>query len=210
MSEDGAASPREGALIPIRRSWRPAVVATRRYVRRMRSRSAPANRLNWVSIGWSGLGAFLGLLLIQAIGAWGLPVEGLFLIGSFGASAVLIYGAPLADLSQPRHLIGGHVVSAVVGVAVAFLARTSPAIAWMAPALAVSLAIMAMHGSRTLHPPGGATALIAVIGGEPIRRLGWWYVLCPVLIAALAMLVVALAVNNLSTRSDRHYPRYWW
>jgi len=133
-------------------------------------------------------------------------VDSLFLIGSFGASAVLIYGAPLAEFSQPRNLVGGHVVSAVVGVTVFTLVGEMPILAC---SLAVSLAIAAMHFTRTLHPPGGATALIAVIGGDKVHALGTMYALCPVLVGALIMLLVALLVNNLSTDPKRHYPVYW-
>ena len=65
-----------------------------------------------------------------------------------------------------------------------------------------------MHATQTLHPPGGATALIAVIGGEGIRQLGYWYVLVPCLLGAVFMLVIALIVNNIPR--SRRYPIFWW
>ncbi len=157
---------------------------------------------------WSWIGAFFGIYLIAILGQYlefG-STGSLFLIGSFGASAVLIYGAPLAEFSQPRNLVGGHVVSAVVGVTVYMLLGGAPI---LASATAVSLAIVAMHFTRTLHPPGGATALVAVIGGERVHSLGYLYAFCPVLVGALLMLLVALLVNNLSTNPKRHYPVYW-
>ena len=131
----------------------------------------------------------------------------LFLIAPLGASAVLVFGAPLADFSQPRNLIGGHMLSAIVGV--------TTHLAWphhmvWASAIAVSSAIVAMHLTRTLHPPGGATALIAVIGSEPIKSLGYWYVLSPVLTGAVILLLMALIVNNFSSNPRRHYPVYWF
>ena len=135
------------------------------------------------------------------------PIDSSFLIGSFGASAVLIYGAPSAEFSQPRNLIGGHVLSAIVGVTVFILAGNDPIIAGP---MAVSVAIVVMHLTRTLHPPGGATALIAIIGGEKIHTLGYRYVFFPVLVGTLIMLIVALLVNNLSTNPKRHYPVYWF
>ncbi|MDR3213987.1 MAG: HPP family protein [Azoarcus sp.] len=131
---------------------------------------------------------------------------GLYLIGSFGASAVLLYGVPGAELSQPRNLIGGHAVSALVGVACHLLCPQDIA---LASALAVSLAIVMMQVTQTLHPPGGATALIAVIGGDSVYRLGFGYVLSPVLSGAFIMLFVALLINNLSSNKARHYPRHW-
>ena len=164
-----------------------------------------------VRIGWSGLGAFLGILAIQALATLTSTQDALLLIGSFGASAVLLYGAPLADFSQPRNLVGGHVLSALLGVGVGGVAvsLSDPTLVFLAPATAVAGSIMLMHTTRTLHPPGGATALIAVIGGERIQALGWWYALCPVAIGAVAMLLVALVVNNLSTNPKQHYPTYW-
>lgn len=157
---------------------------------------------------WSSLGSFIGIFLIAYLGKiWGYYDERfLFLIGSFGASAVLIYGAPLAEFSQPRNLIGGHVFSAIVGVTISFACKDDIV---LASSLAVSLAIAVMHFTRTLHPPGGASALIAVIGSEKVQSLGYWYVLSPVFIGAVLMLLVALFVNNMSTDPRRHYPVYW-
>jgi len=158
---------------------------------------------------WSWIGAFLGIFLVLIVGKFFAlsSTDNIFLIGSFGASAVLIYGAPMADFSQPRNLIGGHVISALVGVSVFILLGDASI---LAGPTAVSLAIVAMHFTRTLHPPGGATALIAIIGGEKIHSLGYNYVLSPVLLGAILMLFVALFVNNMSSNPKRHYPVYWW
>lgn len=157
---------------------------------------------------WSWIGSFLGIFLVGSLGEL-LNLNGinqLFLIGSFGASAVLVYGAPLAEFSQPRNLIGGHVVSAFIGVTTHLLISDNIV---LASALAVSLAIALMHFTRTLHPPGGATALIAVIGGQKIEALGYLYIITPVFFGAVIMLIVALFVNNMSTNPKRHYPLYW-
>ena len=126
----------------------------------------------------------------------------LFLIGSVGASAVLAYGAPQAPFSQPRNIIGGHCVSALVGVTVFFFLGNE---GMFACPLAVSLAIVAMQLTGTVHPPGGAT-LIAVIGGSTVHQLGYWYVICPVGLGACIMVVVAILVNNLSGDTARKYP----
>lgn len=67
-----------------------------------------------------------------------------------------------------------------------------------------------MHLTKTLHPPGGATALIAVIGSEHIHQLGYLYVLQPVLSGAMVMLLIAVLINNLSSNPQRHYPQRWW
>ncbi len=135
-------------------------------------------------------------------------LDSLFLIGSFGASAVLIYGAPQVEYAQPRNLIGGHIISAFIGVTIyKYFPIYDVAILG---AMAVSLAIVVMHFSKTLHPPGGATALIAVIGSAQVHSLGYQYVFTPVATGALIMLIVALVVNNLSSNPKRHYPVFWW
>ncbi|MEO6173640.1 MAG: HPP family protein [Flavobacterium circumlabens] len=153
---------------------------------------------------WSFLGSFVGigiLAYIQSIHFSG--NDAVYLIGSFGASSVLVYGIIQSPFSQPRNLVGGHVVSALVGVTVHKLA---PDIIWIAAPLAVSLAIIVMQITKTLHPPGGATALIAVIGSEKIKALGYMYVLSPVLAGVLILLVVALIFNNMT--SGRTYPSH--
>ncbi|MEO5347804.1 MAG: HPP family protein [Magnetococcus sp. YQC-9] len=163
-------------------------------------------RVPLVELFWSWLGSFFGILLVAALDQLFFQASDLLLlIPSMGASAVLIYGAPAAPFSQPRNLLLGHVVSAFVGVAIA---RILPDMVWLAASLAVSLAIAGMHLTRSLHPPGGATALIAVIGSEQIHALGFLYVLLPVLASALLMLAVALLVNNLAP--TRRYPLWWY
>ena len=127
-------------------------------------------------------------------------------MASFGASAVLIYGVPQAELSQPRNLLGGHLISALIGVTVY---KFLPFEVSLLCALAVSLSIFAMHLTRTLHPPGGATALIAVTGGAEIHDAGYLFVVFPIFTGSLLLLLVALFINNLSGDLKRHYPKYW-
>ena len=117
---------------------------------------------------------------------------------------MLIYAAVSSPLAQPRNLIGGHIISAVIGVAMFQLLGDS----YLAAGLGVSLAITAMMLTDTLHPPGGATSLIAVVGGEAIKDLGFLYVLDPVGLGAVLLLVVALLVNNIPRA--RRYPLYWY
>lgn len=151
---------------------------------------------------WSFVGAFIGIGVIAYLQSLHLPqLENIFLIGSFGASSVLIYGAVYSPLAQPRNLVGGHVVSAIVGVTVA---KLLPDVIWLTAPFAVALSIVAMQVTRTLHPPGGATALIAVSGGAKITVLGYFYVLSPVFVGSVILLAVALIFNNIT--KDRHYP----
>lgn len=190
-------------IIPDRR-----IKHMRNYFLRMKGREKCPPRKPLSKIAWSWIGAFIGIYAISICGQYLKlsSIESWFLIGSFGASAVLVYGAPLAEFSQPRNLIGGHAISAIIGVTVFMLIGDGSIVA--AP-VAVSVAIVAMHLTRTLHPPGGATALIAIIGEGKIHSLGYKYVFFPVLFGVLIILCVALLVNNMSTNSKRHYPVYW-
>ena len=154
---------------------------------------------------WSWIGAFLGISAVACIhyGCLG-ETDLVMIIGSFGASAVLIYGAVESPLAQPRNLVGGHLFSALIGVAAYQLFHDH---VWLAAAVAVATAIAVMHITKTLHPPGGATALIAVIGSPKIHDLGYLYALVPAAAGAVVMLIVALLVNNVPKR--RRYPQFW-
>lgn len=161
----------------------------------------------WRNALCSWLGGFLGIALVGWLGTTNdlSAQDHMFLIGSFGATAVLLYGAPAAPFAQPRNTIGGHVLSAIVGVSI-FMFLPTPI--WLSSALAVSTAILLMYLTDTIHPPGGATALIAVIGSDNIHDLGYWYAVDPVLLGVVLLVVVALFMNNLSPL--RKYPKYWW
>ena len=175
----------------------------------MKGGEATPIRKPFSKIAWSWLGAFLGIFFVSIVSKLtDLDLlHSMFIVGSFGASAVLIYGAPQAEFSQPRNLVGGHVLSALIGVT---LYRYLPLDINMLGALAVSLSIVAMHFTSTLHPPGGATALIAVINGAQLHNLGYMFVVTPIATGAIILLIIALIVNNLSNNPKRHYPRYWF
>lgn len=178
----------------------------RAYFRKMTGTTQSPPRVGLVEILWSWLGSFLGIGAVAYINYGWLDKTGLvLLIGSLGASAALIYGAIKSPLAQPRNFLGGHLISALIGVTTFKL--LAPHL-WLAAALAVALSIALMHATKTLHPPGGATALIFVIGGPPLHDLGYLYVLVPVGAGALIMLAVALLVNNLAPQ--RRYPEFWW
>ncbi|MDO9375535.1 MAG: HPP family protein [Bacteroidota bacterium] len=151
---------------------------------------------------WSFLGAFIGIALIAFFQGQVLTrEENIFLIGSFGASSVLVYGAIQSPMAQPRNLIGGHLISAFIGVSVY---KIFPDVIWFTAPLAVAGSIVFMQLTKTLHPPGGATALIAIIGSEKIKALGYGYVVSPVFTGALILFVVAMIFNNMT--SHRRYP----
>ncbi len=175
------------------------------FLEKLKGATKSPPRVGYKEIFWSWLGGALGIGALGLLASDALAHEQRFLlIGSFGASAVLLYGAPKSPLAQPRNLLGGHIFSALVGVGCYKLLGEEP---WLASAMAVSGAMVLMHLTKTLHPPGGATALIAVIGGESIHALGFWYCLNPVGLGASIMLLVALVVNNIP--SHRRYPEFW-
>lgn len=153
---------------------------------------------------WAFLGSFFGLGIIAYL-QYGKLLESdfVFLIGSFGASCVLVYGVIESPLAQPRNLIGGHFISAIIGVTIQ---KLIPDILWLSAPLAVALSIILMQITKTLHPPGGATALIAVTGSTQIKTLGYLYVIFPVLLGTLILFFTALIFNNMTT--NRQYPSH--
>jgi CBS-domain-containing membrane protein len=175
------------------------------YFNKMKGNTKSPPLVSLSEIVWSWIGAFLGIAAVAYINFNLLEKTDLvMIIGSFGASAVLIYGAIKSPLAQPRNLIGGHILSAIIGVASYQLLNQH---IWLAGAVAVATAIALMHATKTLHPPGGATALIAVIGSEKIHALGYLYAIIPAGLGATIMLIVALLINNIP--KTRRYPEFW-
>eukprot|EP00026_Physarum_polycephalum_P013499 Phypoly_transcript_13910.p1 GENE.Phypoly_transcript_13910~~Phypoly_transcript_13910.p1 ORF type:complete len:253 (+),score=32.35 Phypoly_transcript_13910:165-923(+) len=155
---------------------------------------------------YSWITGFIGIGLIAALHYHWLTHEHLVLVvGSFGASAVLIFGSVKSPLAQPRNFVGGHLISAIVGVTVRWwVYKQSIAIA---SGFAVATAIAFMQLTNCVHPPGGATALIAVTSAR-MPWGGYQYVFMPILSGCACMLLVALVVNNLWP--TRVYPSFWW
>jgi CBS-domain-containing membrane protein len=155
---------------------------------------------------WALIGCAMGIGLCEYLSAqYFEPRDTTLVIGSLGASATLVYGVIKSPFSQPRNLIGGHIVSGLVGVACYHLFGDT---LWLASGLAVAFAMVTMMATKTLHPPGGATALIAVIGGPKIHALGFLYAFVPAGLGAFILVVIALLINNLS--QNRRYPEYWF
>jgi CBS-domain-containing membrane protein len=140
----------------------------------------------------SALGGIVSIFLLILITEHylGLP-QSVALVGSMGASAVLLFGMPHGPLSQPWPVIAGHGFSALIGVTCAKWIHSPE---WAA-ACAVGLSIGVMHQLKCIHPPGGATALTAVLGGQAIRDMGFDFVLCPVLLNGVVMVSVAFLFN---------------
>jgi len=160
-----------------------------------------SEREHWISAS----GGLLGILAVLWVGHFWLDGHGgVLAIASMGASAVLLFAAPHGALSQPWPVFGGHLLSALIGVTCARWLGGEP---MLAASLAVGLSIAAMYGLRCLHPPGGATALYAVLGGEAVHALGYGFLLSPVLLNVVVLLTVAVAFN--APFPWRRYPQAW-
>ncbi len=146
-------------------------------------------------------GGFIGIYLIYLSSNYFLGLgEAIYVIPSMGASAVLLFATPSAPFSQPWNVFGGHIFSAIIGVACyQWIADIH-----IAAAASVGVSIGVMYYTKCIHPPGGATALAAVIGSSQIHELSYWYVITPVLINTVVLLLVAIAFNALF--SWRRYP----
>ena len=175
------------------------------YFRKMKGTTKSPPAVSLAEIIWSWTGSFAGIAAVALVNsAMVAKTDLVMIIGSFGASAVLIYAAIRSPLAQPRNLIGGHMISAAIGVSTF---KLLPEPLWLTSAIAVASSIAIMHATKTLHPPGGATALIAVIGSQKIHDLGYLYLLIPAGVGPLIMLAVALLVNNIPKK--RRYPEFW-
>ncbi len=149
----------------------------------------------------SALGGFLGILAIFMISQLLFDHEAtVMIVPSMGASAVLLFAAPHAPFSQPWNVMAGHILSAAIGVA---CWRWIPDLT-VAASVGVGLAIGAMYFARCIHPPGGATALAAVIGSDQLHELGFGYVFQPILLNVAAILLIAILFNGLF--KWRRYP----
>lgn len=143
----------------------------------------------------AGLG---GLLAIALLASFSDIYTTSLLLGSFGASCVLVFGYPDVPFSQPRNVLLGHLISSATGLA--FMALLGPH--WWTVACAVGTAIALMMLTRTVHPPAGSNPVIIFL-----TQSSWGFLLFPTLVGACLLLIVALAYNN-ATRAGR-YPKYW-
>jgi CBS-domain-containing membrane protein len=161
---------------------------------------------------WGFIGAFCGLSTILAIfghtdyfKSRAVPP----IVASFGASAILCYGAIDVPLAQPRSLVFGHFFSGLIGVIIATIfqfdleAEPFPRLQWLAASLATAIALVVMHLTKTTHPPAGATALLPCV--DPHVWALRWYYLPVLLLSSAVVLVSAVLLMNL----QRQYPKFW-
>ena len=178
-----------------------------KYIAKMKGGEISPPRVNITEIVWTWCGIFLSMCFVFFIDSdfKDITARHPLLFTSMGASAVLIFGLPNSEYSQPRNVIGGHFFSALAGVTAYQLLYNEPI---FAAAFAVSFASTIMFVTKTLHPPGGATALLAVIGSDSWQNLGYWFALTPCVTSTTILVILGVIINNLS--ESRKYPRYWW
>ncbi len=161
--------------------------------RLLRSDSPPAPPLKFVLL--SSIGA---MIAIAIMGWLSVLSETPWLMAPFGASCVLAFGVPDSPLSQPRAIVGGHLVSTAIGLTVFAVFGDG----WLACALGVGFALAAMQITRTVHAPAGADPLIVILAHAPVT-----YLISPVLVGSLVIVIIAWIVNN--ARHANSYPKYW-
>lgn len=165
------------------------------YVNKMKGQTTSPLQVNVKDAVTGLIGGFMTIWLLLYLTD---VTNTLWLMAPFGASCVLVFAAWNAPLSQPRNIIGGHVISTFIGLVLYYTFGNE---LWTL-ALGVGLAIMCMMLTKTTHPPAGANPILVILGGY-----SWSYLVTPVLLGALVIVIVALVVNNM--RSNRHYPLFW-
>jgi len=142
------------------------------------------------------IGGFVGILSLSLLTNWsGYPL----LMAPFGATCVILFTVAAAPFAQPRNVIGGHFISALVGLIALYFFGQGPIVM----ALAVATAIAAMQFFRVVHPPAGANPLVILMASS----VGFDFLLLPVLAGSIILVGVAAVVNNMKAGSQ--WPVYW-
>lgn len=153
-------------------------------------------RAKLTDIVWAWLGGAIAIAVVAYSSAY---VQQIFIMGSFGASCVLLFAFPDSPFSQPRNVIGGHFLASLVGLLFLSLLGND----WWVIALAAASGIAVMQLTQTVHPPAGSNPVIIMLSAPQ-----WSFLFTPTLIGAVALVLVALIFNNL--RKGKHYPQYWY
>ena len=147
------------------------------YMKQLLTRNEPGKSMTDIVV--AGMGGMLAISIIVVLSK---ASGNVLLMAPFGATCVLLFSVPDSPLSQPANVMGGHVVSTLVGL----LAYTLLPVEWWSMGLAVGLAISAMAALRITHPPAGADPLVVMLSGP-----GWEYLLFPVATGSLSLVVIA-------------------
>ena len=155
----------------------------------------------------SGAGGFVGLSVLSTLN-YGLALGDITtILASFGPTSMMIFVFPDAHFSQPKNVIGGHVISAFWGICTAQLVSLHLEAPWLAGPTAVGGAIILMLSTRLVHPPAAGTALLAALGSRELQDMGFQF-LIPTSIGATILVMVGVLFNNLF--KERSYPKYWF
>jgi CBS domain-containing membrane protein len=152
----------------------------------------------------ASIGALIGILVTGFVTQYALGTSAAvpLLIAPMGASSVLLFAVPASPLAQPWPVLGGNLIASLAGVTAA-LWIDDP---FIASAVAVGVAIALMMACRCVHPPSGAVALTAVLGGPAVDAAGYGFVLWPVGVNTVLLLLTAYAYNNFTGRRYPHRP----
>lgn len=160
---------------------------------------APVNA-GWRERFFGALGACLGLIIAEGVSRHALGGSNPWFIAPMGASAVLLFAVPASPLAQPWSILGGNLIASLAGVSCSLLIEDRG----LAAGFAVGISVLTMFALRCLHPPSGAVALTAVLGGPAVQALGYHFVFWPVLLDSVLLLGVALVFNNALRRRYPH------
>lgn len=153
---------------------------------------------------FAGFGALLGISLTGFISSRAFPEAGLasLIVAPVGASSVLLFAVPSSPLAQPWSIVGGNVISALVGIAIGQTMQDPV----LATGLAVGLAIMLMSLTRCLHPPGGAVALMTVVATQQSHAANFFYALNPVGVNSALLVAMGWVFHRFTRHSYPHVP----
>lgn len=151
----------------------------------------PSEKYSTVVVAITAMAAFVALAFLAYLDQ---TLSNPYLVASFGATAVLIYGAPKAPFSKPKNVFFGHLFSAIIGISVAFVLIQTGNYddwKWAGIGLAGCVAIVVMMLTGTIHPPGGATAITCVMSGFGSIE----YLFVPIMFGVVVMMVIAYCAN---------------
>ncbi|MCE0493891.1 HPP family protein [Vibrio salinus] len=165
---------------------------------RLRGGGSLPSKPSYLQLAKGFIGGSAGIFLLSVLGQYsGVP----WLMAPFGATCVILFAAPTSPLAQPRNVIGGHLITAFVGIAALYGAGDSLVVM----SLAVGGAIVLMQFCRAVHPPAGANPIVIILAGKSV--VGFSFLITPVLAGSVALVVVAAVVNNYGVKQG--WPVYW-
>lgn len=192
----GSSGARRRSRKSINRLWQSFVKRNLRNLEKLSGCAIHQPRFAFQQIVFSYLGSFIG---IAALAYLTLNSGHPLIAAPFGATAVLVFGVPDSPLAQPRNVIGGNFIAALVAAVLVHFFGSDP---WVM-ALAVATAIKLMQLTQTVHPPGGAVALLGVMS-----HVSWDFVLTPILIGSILIILCTVVFNNMVP--GRPYPKHWF